>query len=168
MEVPIHWNEMGFICFSALSDWWSGALWESHPFNPQVYLQPSARLADTARNRAVPVSQGLAAAEGSHRSLDSIASLPQGPRPSHGKAGGSWWRGDSLPASSESSPTHSSEMCDTCLQALCHGQGRYVSCHAGWILPLKWIFLLPFDVQSSLNCIFNWHKQADIFSTRNA
>lgn len=71
-----------------------------------------------------------------------------------------------LPAPRALPPT--AEMCDTCLQALCHGRGRYVACQAGWMLPLKWLFLLSFDVQSSLNCIFNWHKQADIFSIRNA
>lgn len=130
----------------------------------QEYLQPHARLADMAGSKAVPVSWGLTATENSHRSPGPIASLPQGPHTSHSKARGSRRRGDPLPVGSESSPTHSSEMCDTCLQALCRGWGRYVACQAGWMLPLKWLFLLSFDVHSNLNCIFNWHKQADVFS----
>lgn len=154
MEVPMHRNEMGFICFSALSDWWSGAFWASHPFIPQEYLQPCARLADMARNRAVLASQGLAATESSHRLPGPAARLLQGSHTSHSKARGSRWRDEPLPAGSESSLTHSSEMCDTCLQALCHGWGRYVACQAGWMLLLKWLFLPSVDVHSSLNYIF--------------
>lgn len=40
MEVAIHWNKMGFICFSTLSNWWPGAFWASHPFIPRNICSP--------------------------------------------------------------------------------------------------------------------------------
>lgn len=107
------------------------------------------------------------AATGHLGQAGTTASLPQGPHPSHGKAGGSWWR-DDLPADCESSPMHSSEMWDLWLQALCHGWGRCVACQAGWKLPLKWFVLLSAGVHCSLSCIINWHQQQDTLSIRNA
>lgn len=37
MEVAIHWNKMGFICFSTLSSWWPGAFWASYRLSPGVF-----------------------------------------------------------------------------------------------------------------------------------
>lgn len=165
MEVRTQWNEMGFSCYSALPDW--SFLSKSLFYPPGIFAAPcQAGWHGQEQDRDGVLGPRCCWKEpqisGPH------CHLAQGPHTSHSKARGSRWRGNPLPAGSESSPTHSSETCDTCLQALCCGWGRDVACQAVWMLPLKWLFLLSFDVHSGLNCIFNWHKQADIFSIRNA
>lgn len=159
---------MGFICNSALSDWCLELSEQVTLLSPRNICSPMPGWLTRLGIEMSWVSWGLADTESSHRSPDPIASLAQGPHPSHSKARGSRQRGDPLPTGSESSSTHSPEVCNTRLQTLCRGRGRDVARQAGRMLLLKWLFLLSFGVHSSLNCIFNRHKQADIFSIRNA